>query len=188
MTTLYEAERSNASANSKESDAKNDTTMLMPKHESMNCSYPQLSRQSHDYMLDQQDGDILSMEYEKVMIKPFEFIKNSPPTLQAFLEEPKLLDLKPSKDVYDCLGDETRSMVIPNDISVIPKSLLMEMIVKSKENYGWKLEDFETDSPSLDLHRILAEDCHDNWLEQQLPRQRRLHQTMMKADENEVSK
>ncbi|KAL4302321.1 hypothetical protein GQ457_10G009300 [Hibiscus cannabinus] len=37
-TTLNEAEKSDALANSKESDAKNDTTMLMLKHESMNCS------------------------------------------------------------------------------------------------------------------------------------------------------
>ncbi|KAK8504605.1 hypothetical protein V6N12_017145 [Hibiscus sabdariffa] len=64
-TTLNEAEQGDASANSKESDAKNATTTLMRKQESLNCSFPQLSWQSHDYMLDQQDGDTLLIEYEK---------------------------------------------------------------------------------------------------------------------------
>ncbi|KAL4304055.1 hypothetical protein GQ457_10G010790 [Hibiscus cannabinus] len=79
-------------------------------------------------------------------------------------------------------------MVIPHFISATPKSLLMEMIEKFEENYGWKLENFKIDSPSLDLHRILAEDCHGNWLEQQLPRQRKLHPTMMEINENKVIK
>ncbi|KAL4362564.1 hypothetical protein GQ457_04G013680 [Hibiscus cannabinus] len=184
-TTLYEAERSNASTKSEESE--NATTTLMLEYESLNCSYPQLSRQSHDYIL-KQDDDILLIEYDEVMVKPFEFINKSPPSLQVFLEEPKLLDLKPSKVGYDCLGDDSRSMVIPQDISVAPKSLLMGIIVKSEENYGWKLEDFKRDSHSFNLHRIVAEDCYCNWLEQQLPRQRRLHPTIMEVNENELIK
>ncbi|KAL4301674.1 hypothetical protein GQ457_10G014170 [Hibiscus cannabinus] len=75
-------------------------------------------------------------------------------------------------------------MVIPHDISGAPKFPLMEMMIKSEESYGWKFENFKTDSPSLDLHKILAEDCHGNWLEQQLSRQRRLHPTMMEVNEN----
>ncbi|KAL4303835.1 hypothetical protein GQ457_10G012980 [Hibiscus cannabinus] len=58
-TTLSEAEKSNASENSKESDANNDITTLMMKHESVNCSYPQLPRQLHDNMLDHQDDACL---------------------------------------------------------------------------------------------------------------------------------
>ncbi|KAL4318019.1 hypothetical protein GQ457_18G015940 [Hibiscus cannabinus] len=164
--TLCEAEkRSNASTKSEESE--NATTMLMLEHESMNRSYPQLSRQSHDYILHQQDDDVLLMEYDEV-----------------FLEEPTFS--KPSKAGYDCLGDDTSSMVIPHDISVAQKSPLMEMIAKSRENYELILEDFKIDSPSLDLHIIVAKDCHSNWLEQQLPRQRRLHPTMMEVNENEA--
>ncbi|KAL4312307.1 hypothetical protein GQ457_01G016540 [Hibiscus cannabinus] len=58
-TTLSEAEKSNASANSKESDANNDITTLMIKHESVNCSYPQLTLQLHDNMIDYQDDACL---------------------------------------------------------------------------------------------------------------------------------
>ncbi|KAK8508931.1 hypothetical protein V6N12_058077 [Hibiscus sabdariffa] len=181
---LCEDDIRNASAKSKESNAKNATTTLMLKQESLNFSFPQLPWQSHDYMLDQQDGDTLLMKYEKVMVKPFEFIK-SPPPLQVFLEEPKQLDLKPSKEGYDCLGDDTQSMVIPFDMSATPKSLLMEIIEKSEENGGWMGEEFKTYSPSLDLNKILAEDCHGNCLEQQLSRQRRLHPTMLEVDDNE---
>ncbi|KAL4351389.1 hypothetical protein GQ457_06G010640 [Hibiscus cannabinus] len=169
-TTLNEAEKGDASANSKESDAKNSTTMLMRKQESLNCSLSQLPWQSLDYMLDQQDGNTLSIEYEKV-----------------FLEEPTLLDLKPSTEGYDSFGYDTQSMVIPLDISATPKSLLMEIIEKFEENGGWMREEFKTYSPSLDLNKILAEDCHVNWLEQQLPRQRRLHPTMLEVDDNETT-
>ncbi|KAL4335763.1 hypothetical protein GQ457_07G008410 [Hibiscus cannabinus] len=187
-TTLNEAEKGDASANSKESDAKNATTTLMRKHESLNCSYPQLPRQSHDFMLDKQDENTLLMEYDKVIVEPFELFQKSPSPLQVFLEEPTLLDLKLPKKGYDCLGDDTQSMVIPLDISATPKSLLMEIIEKSEETGGWMREELKTYSPSLDLNRILAEDCHGNWLGQQLPRQRRLHPTMMEFGESEVIK
>ncbi|KAL4296297.1 hypothetical protein GQ457_12G017710 [Hibiscus cannabinus] len=137
-TIPSEAEKSNASANSKKPDAENVTTMLMLKQESMNCSHPELPRQLHEYMLDHQDDA--------------------------------------------CLGDDTSSMLIPSDNGAARKSLLMEMLEKSEEISGYMLEEFRKDGPSLDLHRILATDCHDNWLE--LSRQRRLHPTMMKVEEN----
>ncbi|KAK8618170.1 hypothetical protein V6N13_116038 [Hibiscus sabdariffa] len=160
-TTLSEAEKSNASANSEESDAKNDITTLLLKQESVNYSYQHLPQQSHDDMLGQQDGGAMLMEYEE-----------------------------PSKVGYDCLGDDTSSMVIPSNSNVgaVPKSLLMEMIKKSEENDGCMLEYFKRDGPSLGLHRILVEDCYSNWREQQLPQQRRLHPTKMEDDENEVIK
>ncbi|KAL4340439.1 hypothetical protein GQ457_08G034750 [Hibiscus cannabinus] len=65
-TTLCEAERSNASTKSEESE--NATTTLMLEHESMNCYYPQLSRKSHDYILHQQDDDVLLMEYDEARV------------------------------------------------------------------------------------------------------------------------
>ncbi|KAK8578620.1 hypothetical protein V6N13_100448 [Hibiscus sabdariffa] len=147
LKTLNETERSNALANSEESDAENDTTTLM-----------------------------LKQEYK------------SPSPLHVFLEEPTLLDLKLSTKWYNCLRDDTQSMVIPLDISATPKSLLMEMIEKSEEKGRQMREEFKTYGPSLDLHRIVAEDCHSNWLEHQLPRQRRLHPTMMEVNENKVIK
>ncbi|KAL4308304.1 hypothetical protein GQ457_01G000050 [Hibiscus cannabinus] len=156
-TIPNEAEKSNASTNSKEPDVENVTTMLMLNHESVNCSYPQLPWQFHDSMLSQQDDDTLQREYDE-----------------------------PSKGECDFWGDNTSSMVIPSDNGAARKSLLMEMIEMSKEISGCMLEDFRKDVPSLDLHRILANDCHDNWLE--LPRQRRLHPTMMEGDENEEIK
>ncbi|KAL4290790.1 hypothetical protein GQ457_14G013030 [Hibiscus cannabinus] len=76
------------------------------------------------------------------------------------------------------------SIVITHDISVAQESPLMEMITKSRENYELKLEDFNIDSPSFNLHKIVTEDCYSNWLEQQLPRQRRLHPTMMEVNKN----
>ncbi|KAK8652446.1 hypothetical protein V6N13_126478 [Hibiscus sabdariffa] len=76
-------------------------------------------------------------------------------------------------------------MVIPPTIYVAPKSLLMEMFKKSEDNDTWKLDDFKKDVPSIDFHRILAEDCHGNWVEQQLPQQRRPHPTMMEVNEKE---
>ncbi|KAL4312837.1 hypothetical protein GQ457_01G022730 [Hibiscus cannabinus] len=159
MTTLREAEKSNASANSEESDARNDITTLLLKHESANYSYQHLPQQSYDDMLSQQDGGAMLMEYEE-----------------------------PSKFGYDCLGDDTLSMVIPSNVGAVPKSLLMEMIENSKEISGCMLEDFKRDGPSLDLHRILEKDCYSNWREQQLPQQRRLHPTKMEDDKNEVIK
>ncbi|KAK8681097.1 hypothetical protein V6N13_053504 [Hibiscus sabdariffa] len=44
-TTSQDAAKSDASANSMESDAENDTITLMLKHEPRNCSHPQFSRQ-----------------------------------------------------------------------------------------------------------------------------------------------
>ncbi|KAK9027817.1 hypothetical protein V6N11_067639 [Hibiscus sabdariffa] len=44
-TTSHDAAKSDASANSTESDAENDTITLMLKHEPINCSHPQFSRQ-----------------------------------------------------------------------------------------------------------------------------------------------
>ncbi|KAK8670316.1 hypothetical protein V6N13_105072 [Hibiscus sabdariffa] len=44
-TTSQDAIKSTASASPMESDAENDTIMLMLKHEPINCSHPQLSRQ-----------------------------------------------------------------------------------------------------------------------------------------------
>ncbi|KAL4301678.1 hypothetical protein GQ457_10G009180 [Hibiscus cannabinus] len=159
MTTLSEVEKSNASANSEESDAKNDITTLLLKHEYVNYSYQHLPQQSHDDMLGQQDGGALLMEYEEA-----------------------------SKVRYDCLGDDTLTMVIPSNVGDVPKSLLKEMIEKSEENDGCMFEDFKRDGPSLGLHRILVEDCYSNWPEQQLPQQRRLHPTKMEDDKNEVIK
>ncbi|KAL4296910.1 hypothetical protein GQ457_12G014960 [Hibiscus cannabinus] len=157
MTTLSEAEKSNASANSEESDAKNDITTLLLKHEFVNYSYQNLPQQSYDDMLGQQDGGALLMEYEE-----------------------------PSKFWYDCLGDDTLYMVIPSDSSAARKSLLMEMIEKSEEISGCMLENFKRDGPSFGLHRILEEDCYSNCREQQLPQQRRLHPTKMEDDKNEL--
>ncbi|KAK8715452.1 hypothetical protein V6N13_042786 [Hibiscus sabdariffa] len=108
-------------------------------------------------MLGQQDGDTLLREYDE-----------------------------PSKVGCDCLGDDTSSMVLPSNSGVARKSLLMEMLEKSEEISGCMLEDFKKDGLSLDLQRILANDCHNNWLE--LPQQRRLHPTMREGDENEVIK
>ncbi|KAK9000900.1 hypothetical protein V6N11_081381 [Hibiscus sabdariffa] len=78
-------------------------------------------------------------------------------------------------------------MLIPPTICVTPKSLLMELCKKSEDNDTWKIDDFQN-VPSIDFHRILAEVCHDNWLEQQLPQQRRLQPTMMEINANEVIK
>ncbi|KAK9024841.1 hypothetical protein V6N11_064747 [Hibiscus sabdariffa] len=88
----------------------------------------------------------------------------------------------------DCLENEAQSMVIPPTIYAAPKSLLMEMFKKSDDNHIWKLDDFKKYVPSIDFHRILAKDCHGNWLEQQLPQQRRLHPTMLEGKANEVIK
>ncbi|KAK8640248.1 hypothetical protein V6N13_008007 [Hibiscus sabdariffa] len=44
-TTSHDAAKSDASANSTESDAENDTITLMLKHEPINCSHPQFPRQ-----------------------------------------------------------------------------------------------------------------------------------------------
>ncbi|KAK8516041.1 hypothetical protein V6N12_066876 [Hibiscus sabdariffa] len=93
-----------------------------------------------------------------------------------------------SDKITDCLENEAQSMVIPPTICVAPKSLLMEMLKKSEDNDTWKLDDFKKYVPSIDFHRILAKDCHDNWVEQQLPQQRRLHQTMMEVKANKVIK
>ncbi|KAK8556193.1 hypothetical protein V6N12_002606 [Hibiscus sabdariffa] len=79
-------------------------------------------------------------------------------------------------------------MVIPTTIYIAPKSLLMKTFKKSEENDTWKFDDFKKDVPSIDFHRILAEDCHGNWLEQQLPQQGRLHSTMLEVNANEVIK
>ncbi|KAK9043393.1 hypothetical protein V6N11_071738 [Hibiscus sabdariffa] len=93
-----------------------------------------------------------------------------------------------SDKITDCLENEAQSMVIPPTIYGAPKSLLMEMFKKSEDNDTWKLDDFKNDVHSIDFQRIFAEDCHNNWLEQQLPQQRRLHQTMMEVKANEVIK
>ncbi|KAK8637256.1 hypothetical protein V6N13_064680 [Hibiscus sabdariffa] len=96
----------------------------------------------------------------------------------------------------NCLDDEmtnyskneAQPMVIPPTICAVPKSLLMEMFKKSEDNDTWKLDDFRKNVPSIDFQSILAKDCHGNWLEQQLPQQRRLHPTMLEVNANEVIK
>ncbi|KAK8607642.1 hypothetical protein V6N13_046251 [Hibiscus sabdariffa] len=88
----------------------------------------------------------------------------------------------------DYLENEAHSMVIPPTICAATQSLLMEMFKKSEDNETWKIDDFKKNVPSIDFHRILAKDCHGNWLEQQLPQQRRLHPTMLEANANEVIK
>ncbi|KAK8675633.1 hypothetical protein V6N13_033698 [Hibiscus sabdariffa] len=117
----------------------------------------------------------------KMLMLKQEFMNCSYPELPRQLRE---YMLGHQDDAY--LGDDTSSMVIPSDNGAARKSLLMEMLEKSEEISGYMLEDFRKDGPSLDLHRILATDCHENWLE--LPRQRRLHPTMMEVEENEVFK
>ena len=64
----------------------------------------------------------------------------------------------------------------------------MEITEKHKKQCGLILEDFKKDDSSIELHRILAKDCHGNWLSQQLPQQRRLYPTMMEVNEKEVIK
>ncbi|KAK8670317.1 hypothetical protein V6N13_105073 [Hibiscus sabdariffa] len=84
--------------------------------------------------------------------------------------------------------NEAQPMVIPPTICVVPKSLQMEMFKKSEDNDTWKLDDFRKNVPSIDFQRILAEDRHGNWLEQQLPQQRRLQPTILEVNANEVIK
>ncbi|KAK8593947.1 hypothetical protein V6N12_046020 [Hibiscus sabdariffa] len=86
------------------------------------------------------------------------------------------------------LENEAHSMVTPPTICTAPQSLLMEMFKKSEDNDTWKIDDFKKNVPSIDFQRILAKDCHGNWLEQQLPQQRRLHPTMLEVNANEVIK
>ncbi|KAK8676003.1 hypothetical protein V6N13_034058 [Hibiscus sabdariffa] len=62
------------------------------------------------------------------------------------------------------------------------------MFKNSEDNDTWKLDDFKKDVLSIDFHRILAADCRGNWLEQQLPQQRRLHPTTIKVKANEDAK
>ncbi|KAK8536020.1 hypothetical protein V6N12_012682 [Hibiscus sabdariffa] len=88
----------------------------------------------------------------------------------------------------DYLENEAHSMVIPPTICAAPQSLLMEMFKKSEDNDTWKIDDFKKNVPSIDFQGILVEDCHGNWLEQQLPQQRRLHPTMLEVNANEVIK
>ncbi|KAK9044775.1 hypothetical protein V6N11_058667 [Hibiscus sabdariffa] len=93
-----------------------------------------------------------------------------------------------SDKMTDYLENKAHSMVIPPTICAAPLSLLMEMFKKSEDNDTWKIDDFKKNVPSIDFHRILAKDCHGNWLEQQLPQQRRLHPTMLEVNTNEVIK
>ncbi|KAK8590163.1 hypothetical protein V6N12_024546 [Hibiscus sabdariffa] len=86
----------------------------------------------------------------------------------------------------DYLENKAQSMVIPPTICAAPQSLLMEMFKKSEDNDTWKIDDFKKNVPSINFQRILAEDYHGNWLEQQLPQQRRIHPTMLEVNANEV--
>ena len=139
---------------------------MMLKKEAEDYSHSQLPGQLHDDVLDQQDGNVVIREYEMVTNKPFKFFKNSSLPLQVSSEESTLHDLKPSQIRYDCLDI---SVTIPSNSSSQPKSLSMEIFEKHKEQWGLILEDFKKDNSSLDLHRILAKECHGNWLSQQLP-------------------
>ncbi|KAK8606420.1 hypothetical protein V6N13_030703 [Hibiscus sabdariffa] len=93
-----------------------------------------------------------------------------------------------SDKMTDYLENEAHSMVIRPTICAALQSLLMEMFKKSEDNDTWKIDDFKKNVPSIDFHRILAKDCHGNWLQQKLPQQRRPHPTMMEVNANKVIK
>ncbi|KAK8660187.1 hypothetical protein V6N13_051121 [Hibiscus sabdariffa] len=264
-TTSQDAVKSDASTNSTESDAKNDTITLMLKHEPINCSHPQFSRQppgikettcpgsKHTFCLGSEEivchgneelacprsteatclgspeaacprsteatrpgsPEAVCLGSTKAVclgseepvcpgstqkFYPGSTYATCPDNTESIYPGSKLTFCFSgeqndcfngnclSDKITDCLENEAQSMVIPPTICVAPKSLLMEMFKKSKDNDTWKLDDFKKDVPSIDFHRILAEDCHNNWVEQQLPQQRRPHPTMMEVNEKEVNK
>ncbi|KAK8660150.1 hypothetical protein V6N13_051084 [Hibiscus sabdariffa] len=288
-TTSQDSAKSDASANSTESDAENDTITLMLKHEPINCSHPQFSRQppgikettclgsKHTFCLGSKEivchgneelacpgsteatclgspeaacpGSIEATRpgstdrifhgsreaacpgsteatrpgiTEAVCLSSTEAVclgseepvcpgntqkfypgstdATCPDSTESICPGSKLTFCFSgeqndcfngnclSNKITDCLENEAQSMVIPPTIYAAPKSLLMEMFKKSDDNDTWKLDDFKKDVPSIDFHRILAEDCHVNWVEQQLPQQRRPHPTMMEVNEKEVNK
>ncbi|KAK8624550.1 hypothetical protein V6N13_065887 [Hibiscus sabdariffa] len=240
-TTSQDAVKSTASASPTESDAENDTIMLMLKHEPINCSHPQLSRQPPRNNATARPGSTkatcLGSIEATCLGRTAAFCPGSTRTARPGSEETahpgskQTSCLSSEEPVYpgstqqfcpgsiericpgskstfyfsgeqnnccdsNCLNDEmtnyskneAQPMVIPPTICAVPKSLLMEMFKKSEDNDTWKLDDFRNDVPSIDFQRILAEDCHGNWLEQQLPQQRRLHPTMLEVNANEVIK
>ncbi|KAK8658496.1 hypothetical protein V6N13_036701 [Hibiscus sabdariffa] len=182
-TTSQDAAKSDASANSTESDAENDTITLMLKHETTCPGSTEATRTG--------STEVVCLGSKKPVC-PGSTQKFCPGNKLTFCfsgEQNECFNGNCLSDkITDCLENEAQSMVIPPTIYVAPKSLLMEMFKKSEDNDTWKLDDFKKDVPSIDFHRILAEDCHSNWVEQQLPQQRRLHQTMMEVKANKVIK
>ncbi|KAK8511846.1 hypothetical protein V6N12_000886 [Hibiscus sabdariffa] len=232
-TTSQDATKSDALANSTESDAENDTITLMLKHEPINCSHPQFSRKppgikettcpgsKHTFCLGSEEitrpgsrqaacpgrtepaclgSEVPVCPGSEEPVYPGSTYATCPDSTESICPGSKLTfcfsdekndcfnDNCLSDKITDCLENEAQSMVIPPTICVAPKSLLMEMFKKSGDNDTWRLDDFKNDVHSIYFHKILAEDCHNNWLEQQLPQQRRLHQTMMELKANEVIK
>ncbi|KAK8715333.1 hypothetical protein V6N13_042669 [Hibiscus sabdariffa] len=232
-TTSQDAVKSTASASPTESDAENDTIMLMLKHEPINCSHPQLSRQLPRSNATACPGSTKatclgstkatcpgstrtarpgSEETARPGSKQTACLGSEEPVYPGSTQQfcPGNIEriCPGSKSTFcfsgeqnngcdsSCLNDEmtnyskneAQPMVIPPIVCVVPKSLMMEMFKKSEDNDTWKLDDFRKNVPSIDFQRILAEDCHGNWLEQQLPQQRRLHPTMLEVNTNEVIK
>ncbi|KAK8978846.1 hypothetical protein V6N11_034754 [Hibiscus sabdariffa] len=249
-TTSHDAAKSDASANSTESDAENDTITLMLKHEPINCSHPQFSRQPPGIKETICPGSkhTFCLGSEEVVCHGNEELACPGSTEATFLGSPEVArpgSTEPVCPVNTCPGsteaacpgsteafcpgsretahpgskrttrpefchggeqndcfvstslsdimtdyleNEAHSMVIPPTICAAPQSLLMEMFKKSEDNDTWKIDDFKKNVPSIDFQRILAEDYHGNWLEQQLPQQRRLHPTMLEVKANEVIK
>ncbi|KAK9042850.1 hypothetical protein V6N11_071205 [Hibiscus sabdariffa] len=237
--TFQDAAKSDASENSTESDAENDTIKLMLKHEPINCSHPQFSREptgikettcpgsKHTFYLGsleivyhgneelacpgRTEAACLGSKEpicagnteatcpgskEPVCLgsKQAACLGSEEPVCPGS-EKPICLDSTQkfypdstesicpgskltfcfsgeqndcfnsnclSDKISDCLENKAQSMVIPPTICAALKSLLMEMFKKSDDNDTWKLNDFKKDVPSIDFHRILAEDCHDN--------------------------
>ncbi|KAK8975631.1 hypothetical protein V6N11_005007 [Hibiscus sabdariffa] len=256
-TTSHDAAKSDASANSTKSDAENDTITLMLKHEPINCSHPQFSRQpcgikettcpgstkatclgstrtarlgseetacpgstkatcpdseetAHPgseetaHPGSKQTACLGSEEPvcpgsteatcpgSEETAHPGSKRTTRPSNIEEFCHGGEQNDCFVSTSLSDMMTDylenEAHSMVIPPTICAAPQSLLMEMFKKSEDNDTWKIDDFKKNVPSIDFQRILAEDCHGNWLEQQLPQQRRLHLTMLEVKANEVIK
>ncbi|KAK8640306.1 hypothetical protein V6N13_008063 [Hibiscus sabdariffa] len=277
-TTSHDAAKSDASANSTESDTENDTITLMLKHEPINCSHPQFSRKpcgikettcpDSKYTFCLGSEEVVCHGNEELACpgsteatclgspevarpgsrqtacpgsteaaclgstEPVCPVNTCPGSTQAAClgnEEPVcpgsteatcpgstettcpgstettcpgnieefchggeqndcFVSTSLSDMMTDYLENEAHSMVIPPTICAAPQSLLMELFKKSEDNDTWKIDDFKKNVPSIDFQRILAEDCHGNWLEQQLPQQRRLHPTMLEVNANEVIK
>ncbi|KAE8719115.1 putative glutathione S-transferase [Hibiscus syriacus] len=107
-------------------------------------------------------------------------------SLPSLLHAPNLeLKTLPGHLKYVYLGsDETLPVIISANLTANQEQSLLSVLMQHKKAIGWTMVDFKGISPTICMHKILLEDCHDNSIEPK----RRLNPVMKQVVMKEILK
>ncbi|KAK9007289.1 hypothetical protein V6N11_051118 [Hibiscus sabdariffa] len=160
------------------------------------CYSSSIQIEDFKHLQEEDQEEVDDLPFQEQQIKPFiprsgmkfeslDFIEFVPP--KSSLEIAPSLELKPlpSHLKYVYLGaNDTLRVIISSELNANQKLSVVNLLKQYKKATGWTMADLKIISPTICMHKILIDECHNNSVEPQ----RGLNPAMKKVVMKEIIK